>query len=273
MSDNNNKTPPHIRIPRSLLSHPTVRGMTDIQFRMLIYILENAAYTKHEMDDHGISVILEPGQFMFTYRDLANEFGTSKGAIERFLARLKSGKIAGHKQGHTKTILTFTHSDTCEIFKRQPGTQTGTSGGQVEDIKEEREKEKKVNIKEKETKENAAKAAPSFLAASHELVTKIIFCIKGVKPDYVEPKNLNPWLTQANLMIKNDNREPQKILDVLNWAFSDKWYCPKMFKSNAVKYLRDNFDEMEMSMQTSSKHSPSRANLGGKRQTEYDNAY
>ena len=80
------------------------------------------------------------------------------------------------------------------------------------------------------------------------LVDRMIKSLQAVKPDFKVPKNLSQFLSQADFMIRLDGRDPQRVMDVFNWALSDPFWMDKMFKPNPAKYLREKFDQLEMKM-------------------------
>lgn len=87
-----------------------------------------------------------------------------------------------------------------------------------------------------------------FSPKIREVGQKILDLISQVKEDWPVPKNLFPFLTQIDLMIRLDKRDPQKMQDVFAWALSDSFWCDKMIKPNPAKYLREKFDQLEMKM-------------------------
>lgn len=119
-----------LKLSRSLLEHPVIEGLPDAQYRLFIKILTRMTYSDCEVDDHGKLVKLRAGQYMFTLRELASESTLSKSSLGRFIQRLVDEKILGQEVGHTKTIVTLLHSDSCELLKLESGTSFGTTVGQ-----------------------------------------------------------------------------------------------------------------------------------------------
>lgn len=89
---------------------------------------------------------------------------------------------------------------------------------------------------------------PDFPPKVRELANQMINSLTRTKPDYAIPKNLSPMLIEIDFMMRLDKREPQKAMDVFNWALSDSFWADKMFKPNPAKYLREKFDQLEMKM-------------------------
>lgn len=117
------------------------------------------------------------------------------------------------------------------------------------------------DLPKQESEENAAKAAemdnssskpkrekPEFSPKVREVANQIINSLLRTKPDYVPPKNLSALLTEVDFLMRLDERDPIKIMDVFNWALSDSFWADKMFKPNPAKYLREKFDQLEMKM-------------------------
>lgn len=151
----------YLRIPRSLLEHSFVRSCPDACFRLLITILENMAYEPCLQDDHGVSIQLQPGEMICTYRQLADLTGIKKTTVERYVSSFFNVKILGHKVGHVKTIISVLHADTRALFYKDVSEKMGQEVGQKWDKngtqkKNKRTKEHKENNNNKE--ENVADA-------------------------------------------------------------------------------------------------------------------
>lgn len=110
-----------------------------------------------------------------------------------------------------------------------------------EDAAKAAETENKTAVKPKKEKQ-------SFTEKVHEVGDQLIDALIRTKPDYSPPKNRSAFLTEIDFLLRLDKRDPQKILDVFNWALSDSFWADKMFKPNPSKYLRDKFDQLEMKM-------------------------
>jgi hypothetical protein len=114
----------------------------------------------------------------------------------------------------------------------------------------------------KPTNEEAAKAAEmeikpppkpkreknDFTPRVREVANLMINSLLRIKEDYVPPQNLTAMLTEVDFILRLDNRDPIKLMDVFNWALSDAFWADKMFKPNPAKYLREKFDQLEMKM-------------------------
>lgn len=80
------------------------------------------------------------------------------------------------------------------------------------------------------------------------VANEIVKSLIKFKADYAVSKNIYPLLTETDFLLRLDKRNPQKIIDVFNWALSDSFWSDKMFKPNPAKYLRQKFDQLEMKM-------------------------
>lgn len=95
----------------------------------------------------------------------------------------------------------------------------------------------------------AAKAADDKVNISIDVAKKIVGIIQAHEPEYRPPKTLAPLVTEVDLLLRVDKRDPEKICDVLNWALGDDFWRPKMFKPNPVKYLREKFLQLKNQME------------------------
>lgn len=104
--------------------------------------------------------------------------------------------------------------------------------------------EKKIDIPKKKVKKKAA----DFSQEVKDLTEEILNCYLRSKSDYVPPVNLVPVMTHVEFMLRKDNRDPQKILDVLNWALADYFWNGNMYQTNPAKYLREKYDQLDKKM-------------------------
>ncbi len=95
----------------------------------------------------GKTVVVGRGQFAISVRRLADEFGWSKSATHRFLARLKTETMIETASGTGQIVITICNYD---IYQKPEnsrgtvsGTVSGTAAGQQRDTKEEGEEKKK----------------------------------------------------------------------------------------------------------------------------------
>lgn len=106
----------------------------------------------------------------------------------------------------------------------------------------------KAGEMEKDESSKKKREKSDFSPKVRDLGNQIINSLSRTKPDYVPPKNLSSLLTEVDFLMRIDKRDPQKAMDVLNWALADSFWADKMFKPNPAKYLREKFDQLEMKM-------------------------
>ena len=87
-----------------------------------------------------------------------------------------------------------------------------------------------------------------FTPKVKEVGDKMINALVRNKPNYVPPRNLAPFLTHVDYLLRLDKRDPQLLMDVFSWAIADSFWADKMYKPNPAEYLRKQFDQLEMKM-------------------------
>ena len=105
-------------------------------------------------------------------------------------------------------------------------------------------------ISKNSSNEKAKKIRPisDFPPKVQELAEQMIKVLIRNKPNYSAPRNLSPFLTHVDYLLRRDNRDPQLVIDVFSWAVSDHFWADKMYKPNPAEYLRKQFDQLEMKM-------------------------
>jgi hypothetical protein len=101
---------------------------------------------------------------------------------------------------------------------------------------------------DKSSKPKEKRAKQEFTPKVREVANQLLNAIVAANPDYKPPSNLTSVLMSVDLMIRIDNRDPDKILDVCQWALADSFWCDKMCKSNPADYLRKEFARFSMKM-------------------------
>ena len=97
-------------------------------------------------------------------------------------------------------------------------------------------------------KPKRTRAPSDFTPKVKEVSDQMINALVRTKPDYVPPRNLSAFMTHVDYLLRLDNRDAVKLMDVFNWALADHFWCDKMFKPNPAEYLRKQFDQLEMKM-------------------------
>ena len=104
--------------------------------------------------------------------------------------------------------------------------------------------DKEVTIDNKDNKEKKdnkyfSKDSNEYLLAGH-LLTEI----RKNNENYKQP-NLQDWAKNIDLMMRVDNRSPQKIQEVIEWCQQDDFWHPNIL---STKKLRDKFDVLVAKM-------------------------
>jgi len=100
------------------------------------------------------------------------------------------------------------------------------------------------DLPQKKSKKAKTEFSDEVVAVADEMI-KIL---KTHELDYSPPPNLAPFRTEVDFLLRIDKRESQKIFDVLNWALSDSFWRPNIFKPNPAKYLREKFLQLKNKM-------------------------
>lgn len=97
---------------------------------------------------------------------------------------------------------------------------------------------------------------PEFSTKVRDVGQQLLGILAQHEPDYSPPKNLAPFLTEVDFMLRLDKRDPQKVADILSWALSDSFWRDKMFKPNPAKYLREKFLQLKNKMEAAPQTNP-----------------
>lgn len=122
-----------VQIYRDLLKDPSIVSLPPSYRCVLTTLLAYACYAPCKVDDHGIAIELQPGQFMCSIRHLAELANVGRKDAEHAISKFITLKILGQKVGHKKSIFTILWG----IKFNDNGTTSGTKVGQEWDIKEE----------------------------------------------------------------------------------------------------------------------------------------
>jgi len=103
---------------------------------------------------------------------------------------------------------------------------------------------KESKVKESKVKESKVKGKKEYSQNSSEFrLAKLLFDeIRKRKSDYKKP-NLQKWAEHIDLMIRIDNRKPQKIANIIAWCQQDDFWQNNILSTTK---LRRHFDKLEM---------------------------
>lgn len=123
---------------REALEHPLLQDAT--RFRAWFWLVANAAWKETKFNIRGATVPIARGQLCVSIRQLADAWGMSKSAADRFLTRLETETMVEREAGHGRLILTicnYAKYQSCRDAERDTdGTEGGTPAGHHRDTKE-----------------------------------------------------------------------------------------------------------------------------------------
>lgn len=124
---------------RAVLDHPLFRG--DLaRLGAWSWLIMRACWKPTRFDVQGKTLKLERGQLCVSIRQMAQEWGWSKSAVDRFITRLKTETMIETEAGHGRLVITIcNYSQYQDLEKPKRDTnrdKTGTAAGQQRDIKE-----------------------------------------------------------------------------------------------------------------------------------------
>lgn len=90
---------------RGALDHPLLKDAE--RFRAWFWLTAKACWKQTPFDVNGKIVALERGQLCASRAQLADAWGWSPSAVERFLARLETEQMIGRETGQGRTIITI----------------------------------------------------------------------------------------------------------------------------------------------------------------------
>lgn len=123
---------------RAALDHPLLRDGD--RFRAWFWLVAKAVWKQTKFDISGKIVTLEPGQLCVSRNQLADEWGWSPSAVERFLTRLQTEHMIGRETGQGRSIITIRnyakYQDRGSGSGQAPGQGTGQAADKQRTAKE-----------------------------------------------------------------------------------------------------------------------------------------
>lgn len=127
-----------VAIRRETLDHYLVGD--ERHFRPWCWLISTACWKPTKFNIKGQTVVLERGQLCASIRQMADAWGWSKSAVERFLTRLETETMIERKAGQGRSIISICnygkYQDVSDDQRDSSGTQGGTAAGQQRDTKE-----------------------------------------------------------------------------------------------------------------------------------------
>ena len=173
----------------------------------------------------------------------------SLGLIEPYARKDKSRKIKGH---YIKVKYLWKHENL--VFEPEkpevPKPNSGKAGKKTRSLKNHcvdfptsgKEDTNALNANNRNALiDNKKMVTSEALRLSEYLLSKILFR----KNDFKKP-NLTKWAVHIDRMIRLDNRKPETIQKVIDWAQSDDFWQNNILSTDK---LRKQFDKLELGMQ------------------------
>lgn len=124
---------------RTVFDHPLFRGDA-ARLGAWLWLVGKACWRPTPFDINGRIITLERGQLCASLRQLAEQWGWSKSAVDRFLARLETETMIERKAGQGRLVITICnyskYQDSGDGRRDSGGTPSGTAAGQQRDTKE-----------------------------------------------------------------------------------------------------------------------------------------
>lgn len=138
-----------IALHREAKEHHLFKG--DVaRFGAWFWLVSTACWKPVKFNVGGGTITLQRGQLCVSVRQLAEEWGWSKSAVERFLTRLQTETMIATEAGHGRTVITICnyekYQDVAGGDRDGSGTATGTAAGQQRDTKEQGNKGTKDSV-------------------------------------------------------------------------------------------------------------------------------
>lgn len=116
---------------RATLDHPLLKNGD--RFRAWFWIVSKACWKPTPYDVNGKVVVIERGQLCASRSQLAEAWGWSPSAVERFLTRLETEQMIGRVTGQGRTIIKVCNYAKYQDIKSNSGQATGQATGQRSD--------------------------------------------------------------------------------------------------------------------------------------------
>ncbi|HHQ0271601.1 TPA: hypothetical protein ACSLAX_002599 [Listeria innocua] len=218
-----------------------------IKFRLFFYIVGNAVFSENGVMKGGIQI--GRGQYLRSFRNLREDLLYYDNNAEKFyslstikekideLVREERLEIETTKLGTLFTVRNYAlYQDLSNyngISSEQPPNSHRTATEQPPNNKKNVKKDKNDN-KDNNKRQNKFDEV-------HFSLAKLLFeMIKENNPEEREPK-LEKWANDIRIMIKQDNRDTEKVKNAIIWSQKNDFWCG-VIKSPSS--LRRNYDKM-----------------------------
>lgn len=120
-----------IALDRSAFEHPLLRDAD--RFRAWFWLVAHAAWKPTRHDARGRTILLDRGQLCAGREYLAEKWGWSASAVERFLTRLETEQMIERESGQGKTVITICNYSKFQDVEEKTGQTSGQQTGQKPD--------------------------------------------------------------------------------------------------------------------------------------------
>ncbi len=148
-----------VKLPRALLSDKSfIKAPLSYKW-VLITIFQHMAWKPEPMDDHGVSISVEIGQFLCTERRLAELAGVTKNEVHRAIKRFSKNNYVNQTIPYKKTLYTISKEYILEYEPRsEPRSEPNFLERKLEKVNQEVNQEvnqgRTINKESKEIKES-----------------------------------------------------------------------------------------------------------------------
>lgn len=205
------------------------------------YCLLKAVHKETKVIISSEEIELKPGQFIFGRKKAAKDLNLSEQEIRTCIKFLKrAGNITVKSTNHYSLISVvkwnFYQNEHLD-YNQQNNQHLTSSQPSLNHIK----KYKNNKIQKNEDNKDI------FMESSIELrlSSLLLSLIRKRKPDFKEP-NLQEWAREIDLMIRIDNRSPERIEQVIMWCQEAPFWQNHILSTSK---LREHFDKLEMIME------------------------
>jgi hypothetical protein len=233
----------YFKIWRELFSKPIWLNSTPEQKTILITLIAMANFREKKWEWEGKPFKCQPGQFITSLASIAKECGKGvaiknvRTALERFE---KLGFLANQstKTGRLITILNW------EMYQGDD-EQGGKASGK------DRAKTGQRPGNQRAPKEEGKEGKEGNNTTSDAIAFQLTVQLKdGILRNYPkakipEDRGLQKWETTIDRMIRLDNRTPEEISTVIDFALSDSFWRQNILSADA---LRKQFDKLAAKM-------------------------
>jgi hypothetical protein len=155
--DEGGKMSGFVKAQRERFDHPLFAREKFCRGYAWDWMIASAAWGDTRIDVKGQIVTLERGQLCYSVRFMAERFGWSKSAVDRFLTRLKSGTMIETATGTGQLVITICNYDKYQGYDLAAGTVSGTRAG----TEAGQERDRSGTNKKNEKKDKNTSSAPA----------------------------------------------------------------------------------------------------------------